>query len=89
MRIPVLKLYLKEGVEIRREDFGDLLTSSMPEVGGDLVRYVSPYDASAMLQAIQELTNAKTRQKMEARIQAEFKPVTWQDSYESFVKALA
>jgi len=32
VRIPVLKLYLKEGVEIRREDFGDLLTSSMPEV---------------------------------------------------------
>lgn len=62
-------------------------TSSMPEAGGDLVHYVSPYDPAAMEKAIKNLTNTKERRKLELRIRSEYQPVTWQDSYEEFLKA--
>lgn len=63
-------------------------TSSMPEVGGELVRYVSPYDAAGMVQAIQDLSDIKVRHKAEARIRTGYKPVTWRDTYDSFLNEL-
>ncbi len=64
-------------------------TSSMPEAGGDLVSYVSPYDSNGMVEAIRDLCNIAERKKLEARIKAEYKPVTWQDTYKVFVDILA
>ena len=60
--------------------------SSMPEVGGDLVSYISPYNPAEAIEKIKNLCNDKTRRELEERIRAHYKPVTWQDTYESFRK---
>jgi len=56
-------------------------TSSMPEVGGDLALYVSPYDPAQLLRAISDLASDGTRRaNLEARIGREYEPWSWSQS---------
>jgi len=64
-------------------------TSSMPEVGGDLVSYVSPYDTNELLQAINAANNKATLKKQEKRIQSTYHATSWDDAYAQFKKLLA
>lgn len=64
-------------------------TSSMPEVGGDLVSYVSPYSAIEVVHAMQVLSNDKVRKELESRVKKDYKPVTWTHTYESFKTKLS
>ncbi|HEY1646010.1 MAG TPA: glycosyltransferase family 1 protein, partial [Candidatus Saccharimonadales bacterium] len=56
-------------------------TSSMREVGKDLISYVSPYDTAGFLNEIVRLTNKDIRQKMEQCIKERYVPVTWDDTF--------
>lgn len=62
--------------------------SSMPEVGGNLVKYVSPYDPASMVKAMAELSQPAVRRKMETKIKAEYKPQTWQQTAEEVSQIL-
>jgi len=54
--------------------------SSLPEVGGDLVDYHDPLDVMGCLQlARRALFEPDFLPKREARIRAEFRPVTWEE----------
>ena len=54
-------------------------TSSMPEVGGDLVEYIDPWNLRAGLDVFRRLiTDSRIRQEREAEIRARFKPRDWQ-----------
>ncbi len=55
--------------------------SSIPEVGGDLVTYFSPYSTDECLAAIVKMLNVKNRTALEARISREYKMTTWHDTY--------
>lgn len=57
-------------------------TSSMPEVGGKLAVYISPYDPHDIMENIDALSRDKQRLKsLETAIQEKYKPRSWQDSY--------
>lgn len=64
-------------------------TSSIPEIAGDLVDYFSPYSTEEIMQKIsvyvkdKSLVNAK-----KARIKKEYKPTTWDYSYDQVTSAL-
>ncbi|MBS1161974.1 MAG: putative O-linked N-acetylglucosamine transferase, family [Proteobacteria bacterium] len=51
--------------------------SSLPEVGGDAVRYVDPDDPAEMLQAIREVQNAESRQELLQRGEIQAKRFSW------------
>lgn len=56
--------------------------SSMPEVGGSLVSYVSPYDPGAWLRHIHELmVNEPMRRAQEASIKLGYNARSWNDAY--------
>lgn len=56
-------------------------TSSLPEVGGDLVTYISPYDPRQITQAIHELfVDTELRSKLEKRIKKEYRSRTWKQA---------
>lgn len=59
-------------------------TSSMLEVGDDLVAYVSPYDPAAMLGAIRTLLDDTVRSRSEDDIKKRYHTRTWEDSYHEF-----
>ncbi|MGC1303136.1 MAG: glycosyltransferase family 1 protein [Caulobacteraceae bacterium] len=62
---------------------------SLPEVGGDLVRYVDPEDAPAWAEAMGELfTDPDLLRSQTARIAREHRPVTWSDAAEAFFQRL-
>jgi glycosyltransferase involved in cell wall biosynthesis len=55
--------------------------ASIPEVGGDLVRYVHPWDAYEWADAIDEyVKNPSLVQKAESRIRAGYVPRKWADT---------
>lgn len=55
-------------------------SSSVPEIGGNLNRYYSPYDAGECLQVIQDLLNDDVLQKLERKIAKEYKPTLWSET---------
>ncbi len=63
--------------------------ASIPEVGGDLADYVSPFDASAWLVAIEHYLNLEIRTDREARIRSQFRSRSWDDVFDDFSAALA
>lgn len=59
--------------------------SSMPEVGGDLAVYFSPYNSEECLQAISKYAhNTDELRKREEKIKKSFKLTTWDKSFEAF-----
>jgi hypothetical protein len=52
-------------------------SSSMPEVGGDLVGRHAPHDAAGCIEKILEAMNPAFRQQMETRIRNEYRPCRW------------
>lgn len=63
-------------------------SSSIPEVGGDLNVYYSPYDPAQCLKVIEGLLDTGERQKLEARIKKSYKPTAWQDTAGQIAKQL-
>ena len=58
-------------------------TSSLPEAGGGLVRHLDPLDFPAWAAAVIELSREPAKlAALEARIRAEYHPVTWRQSGE-------
>jgi glycosyltransferase involved in cell wall biosynthesis len=54
---------------------------SLPEVGGELVRYLSAWDPYEWANAIQEyLENPSLLEEMEYRVQANYRPRQWSDT---------
>lgn len=64
-------------------------TSSMTEVGGNLVDYFSPYDSAACLEAIMKFMDDATLAKREKKIQVEYHPFSWLDSAQAVQKVVA
>jgi len=60
----------------------------LPEVGGDLNVYFSPYNTQECLNALQNLANKTTRKILEAKIKKEYKPTTWHDAAKTITSAL-
>jgi glycosyltransferase involved in cell wall biosynthesis len=57
---------------------------SLPEVGGDLVRYLDPWDAKAWADAILELsTNPSVIKKMEDKVSQKYVARTWETAAQS------
>ena len=57
-------------------------TSSMPEIGGELVDYVSPNDPIGLLAKMQfYMQNTKELSAREAAIATQYKPATWDDAF--------
>jgi len=55
-------------------------TSSMPEAGGELVSYASPYSPSEFLEKIVDLLDDKYREAMEKKIKSKHVAVTWHET---------
>lgn len=56
-------------------------SSSLPEVGSNLIEYLDPYDVSGWARRLEELTKNKDFiLKMEKLIQKTYKPITWFDT---------
>lgn len=56
-------------------------TASMPEIGGDLVEYFSPFNSKECLRLIQKYLDTSTREAKEKRIRKEYTVTTWRDMY--------
>lgn len=65
--------------------------TGIPEVGGDLCRYIDPFDLEGGLAAVRQvLTDRADLAQWTARIRREFKPKTWQDfAFELYGTTLA
>lgn len=59
-------------------------TSSMPEAGGILADYFSPFSADQLADLITKYTDNRTRLARERIIQKEYKPLSWEDSAAQF-----
>ena len=57
-------------------------TASMPEIGGDLVEYFSPFSSEECLRLIQKYLDKRTREAKEKQIKKEYKVTTWRDMYD-------
>ena len=65
-------------------------TSSMPEVGGDFVQYIDPYNLTGGIEVISRLINNPSEVRAaEKRIREEFKPRTWADVAADMAKAIS
>lgn len=65
--------------------------SSMPEIGGDLVDYFSPFNSGECVARIVEYANDTTLHHKAERIKSEYKVSLWDDTYRqvsSYLKAL-
>ncbi|MDH6208379.1 glycosyltransferase family 4 protein [Aurantimicrobium minutum] len=63
--------------------------SSMPEIGGDLVDYCSPYEPRAFMNKIYEYAlNPELLKKAEKRIDAKYRSVTWEESFQEIWNGL-
>jgi len=61
-------------------------TSSIPEVGGDLVRYIDPYDTAAAQEMIEKtIADRDDLAAWTARVQREFKPRSWREVTETLL----
>lgn len=57
-------------------------TSSMPEAGGSLAIYISPYNTEELFKTIFELSsNKEMREAAELKIKLNYEPHTWQQSF--------
>jgi hypothetical protein len=56
----------------------------MPEVGGELVDYFSPYDSGECLNQIVSYLDPKTIKQKSDRIAREYTLHSWDDSFEQF-----
>ena len=63
--------------------------SAMLEVGDGIVDYFSPYDARSCMEKILQYAKAKHYQEVNERIERQHIAYTWDESYKSFVAALA
>ncbi|GAB4049551.1 hypothetical protein GCM10028775_18410 [Catellatospora paridis] len=57
-------------------------TSSMPEVGGDLVDYFSPYDAGECLDQIVKYLDKATLEHKAETIKRSYRPRSWDDAFQ-------
>lgn len=58
-------------------------TSSMPEIGGDLVRYFDPHDAGGLLELVRGLlSDPEALADAERRIRSRYARVDWSTTYE-------
>jgi glycosyltransferase involved in cell wall biosynthesis len=56
-------------------------SSSLPEVGGNLIEYLDPYDVSGWARRLQELSqNDDFIQEMEKKIRCSYSPINWDDT---------
>lgn len=63
--------------------------SSMPEIGGDLVEYCSPYEPRVFMNKINEFaSNPAALNKAEKRIEAKYRSVTWEESFQEIWNGL-
>jgi glycosyltransferase involved in cell wall biosynthesis len=64
-------------------------TSSMPEAGGNLATYISPYNTEELLSAIVQLYGEPVlRSEIERRIKSEYKKQTWQKVFKELQQIL-
>ena len=56
-------------------------SSSMPEVGGDLIDYFSPFDSGEFVDKINQYLDKKKLKKAEEKIKKNYKKTTWDDTY--------
>jgi glycosyltransferase involved in cell wall biosynthesis len=63
-------------------------SSSVPEIGGELNEYYSPYNAQACLDTIVQLLNTPYRRQLEKKIQDCYTPTKWSEVGERVMKAL-
>ena len=56
-------------------------TSSIPEIGGDLGDYFSPFDAAACLELILKYLDPKTLEQKESLIKTSYKTTSWDDTF--------
>jgi len=63
-------------------------TSSMPEVGKDLVEYFSPFDAAGCLKIVEKFLDKKTLTKKESLIKSNYKTTSWDDTFNQTVKII-
>lgn len=65
-------------------------TSSMPEIGGDLVEYFSPFDSNECMQKLAHFSaNSKELKQREQRIKREYKMTSWDDTFDQTQRFLA
>ncbi len=65
-------------------------TSSIPEVGGDLVDYVDPYNTRSGIEVFRKLiVNHAYRESRQSNIQTRFQPRSWRQVTQDLLKALA
>lgn len=63
--------------------------SSMPEIGGDLVDYCSPYEPREFMQKIHEYATTPSKLKVsESRIAKKYSSVTWAESFQGIWNGL-
>jgi glycosyltransferase involved in cell wall biosynthesis len=62
--------------------------SSMLEIGDGLIDYFSPYDARSCMDKVIEYAKDNTYQQKNEAVQKRYKSFRWDDSYDSFVKAI-
>lgn len=55
-------------------------TSSMKEIGGNLVEYFSPFSSEELLNAIEKMEDKQYREKKEEEIKLTYKATTWRDT---------
>lgn len=55
--------------------------SSMPEIGGNLIDYFSPFNSGECLDKIIEYSNPKVLNKRTKLIEAQYKPCLWSQTY--------
>jgi glycosyltransferase involved in cell wall biosynthesis len=63
-------------------------TSSMPEVGGDLVEYASPFDPRGFLDLVCRYLDPRRLAEREAAIRAGYRPQGWDESFAIFDRML-
>jgi glycosyltransferase involved in cell wall biosynthesis len=64
-------------------------TSSMKEVGGDLVDYFSPYDSEGLLDLIEKYLDPAELKKAEQKIKKNYKETTWDMTYNQVKEILS
>lgn len=64
-------------------------TSSMKEIGGDLVDYFSPYDTRQILEKILEANNEDYRARRENQITEQYKPTPWNKTFTQIKSVLS
>ena len=63
--------------------------ASLPEVGGDFVLYIDPYNARAAAELVRRLLEDPAElRRLEARIKDEFQPRTWQEHGAALIGAV-